>query len=866
MIIKNSIRNKLITSVVCLAIVPIFIIGAILSWQNFIAQKKQMKELQEALTLKLSENLSLFMHEQELKIVSFLKANYLPDFTLEQRSNSLLKFLSSSSDDWHGHVFNDIALLDVSGREVVRHSRIRLFTAADLADRSNAEAFLVPFRTGEIYYGPVYFDEISGSPLMKIAVPVKDIRTLSLTGVIVSEMNLMSMRKLVADTKIGQNGTAFIVDQNGRLVVHPNPSVILKNIYFPIPEKTKIMHGVRGEKAFVTAVSLKLNAKSLFIVTEIPAIEAFQHTYRAMIIIGAVILFTLAGVVTLGFIIIREIIKPIESLASKARAITRGDITQKVQLKKMEELNDLAEAFNTMASRLLGSIKQLENEKNFVRNTIESLTHPFYVIDVQDYSIKLANSAANFGPHPEGKKCYMLTHKSDKPCGGPNHPCTIELIRKTRKPVVFEHIHCMSDAGPRSHEVYGYPIFNENGEVSLIIEYNVDITEKKLLEEQLRQSQKLEAIGSLAGGVAHDFNNILTAILGYSEIVLQKLPQDDSLRPHVDAIHAAGDRASSLTRQLLAFSRKQMMELRVINLNDLLHNMTKMLGRLISEDIEMKLVLRDTAGNIKADPSQIEQIIMNLAVNARDAMPDGGSLIFETDTVVLDEEYCRSHAEVSPGPYILLVVADTGCGFTQEVKEKIFDPFFTTKEKGKGTGLGLSTIYGIMKQLQGHIFVYSELGCGTTFKIYFHEEKKTAAEAVEKSTGKTITMIQEGAETILVVDDEPTIRHMIFDTLQPLGYQVIDASCGKKALEICKTTARNIDLLITDVIMPGMNGRELAEKVKPIRPGMKVLFMSGYTDNVIAHQGVLEHGINFINKPLVPSLLSKKIRKILDKT
>jgi signal transduction histidine kinase len=382
-----------------------------------------------------------------------------------------------------------------------------------------------------------------------------------------------------------------------------------------------------------------------------------------------------------------------------------------------------------------------------------------------------------------------------------------------------------------------------------------------MLEAQLRQTQKMEAVGSLAGGVAHDFNNILTTILGYSELIIQQLPATNRIRNMVEAIYQAGKRATGLTRQLLAFSRKQVMEMKIANLNTIVEDMGKMLGRLIGEDIVMELVTTRSIGNIMADIGQIEQILMNLVVNARDAMPCGGRLIIETDEVSLDEQYVQTHDGLRPGPYALLTVTDTGEGMTGEVRDRVFEPFFTTKEKDRGTGLGLSTVYGIVKQHNGHISIYSQPKKGTTFRIYFPIIKSGPVE--ERSFKQTTTMAR-GTETILVVDDEPSIRGLIFDTMEPLGYKLLEASCGQEAIELFKTTSDKIDLVLSDVIMPGMNGRELIEILRQQRPEIKSVLMSGYSDNIIAKHGVLDPGIVFINKPLLPLSLANTIRAVLD--
>ena len=385
--------------------------------------------------------------------------------------------------------------------------------------------------------------------------------------------------------------------------------------------------------------------------------------------------------------------------------------------------------------------------------------------------------------------------------------------------------------------------------------------ERKKLEEQLRQAQKMEAIGQLTGGIAHDFNNMLTVIIGYSELMLQRLKADDPLRSEVEQVKEAGVRASLLTRQLLAFSRKQVLQPRVLDLNAVLTNMDRMLQRLIGEDIDLVTVPAPGLGRVLADPGQIEQVIMNLAVNARDAMPQGGKLTIETANVELDEAYARQHGPVQPGPYVMLAVSDTGCGMDAETQARIFEPFFTTKEVGKGTGLGLSTVYGIVKQSSGDIWVYSEPGRGTTFKIYL-PWVEGAVDTVEPGVAPARDV--RGSETILLVEDDVGIRRLVRQVLAERGYWVLEAIHGTHAIQISEQNTVPIHLLATDLVMPGMSGRELAEHLKPSRPNMKVLFMSGYTDKAIVHHGELDPGTAYLQKPFTPDALARKVREVLD--
>ncbi|MCD4763687.1 MAG: response regulator, partial [Desulfobacterales bacterium] len=378
-----------------------------------------------------------------------------------------------------------------------------------------------------------------------------------------------------------------------------------------------------------------------------------------------------------------------------------------------------------------------------------------------------------------------------------------------------------------------------------------DITEHKKLEAQLAQSRKMEAIGTLAGGIAHDFNNILTTIIGNAELALMDVIKDESLRNGIKEIKKAGKRAASLTRQLLAFSRKQIVQPELLDINELLTDIEKMLCRLIGEDVELLTIPEPALWQVEIDPGQIEQVIINLAVNARDAMLQGGKLTIETDNADLNENYFREHGveRKKSGHYVVMTVSDTGSGMDKKTQEHIFEPFFTTKEVGKGTGLGLSTIYGIVKQNNGFIWVYSEPGQGTTFKVYLPEVKK---DADPKKKEQTPVDDPGGSETVLIVEDNDLLRNFAQKTLQSYGYRILVAENGEDALMVCKEHDGQIDLMITDVIMPKMGGREAAKRLQPLYPQMKVIYMSGYTDNAIVHHGVLEPGLNFLEKPFTP--------------
>jgi two-component system cell cycle sensor histidine kinase/response regulator CckA len=388
-----------------------------------------------------------------------------------------------------------------------------------------------------------------------------------------------------------------------------------------------------------------------------------------------------------------------------------------------------------------------------------------------------------------------------------------------------------------------------------------DVTARRQLEDQLRQAQKMEAVGQLAGGIAHDFNNLLTAILGSTQLLLHAMPPEDGRREDVEEIKNAGIRAAELTRQLLAFSRRQVLAPKVLDLNATVSNMDKMLRRLIGEHIELRAALAPDLGPVSADPSQLEQVLLNLAVNARDAMPRGGRLTIETGNVFLTEEYSERHHRVPPGHYVRLIVSDTGVGMDEATQKHLFEPFFTTKEVGKGTGLGLATVYGIVKQSGGYIWVYSEPGHGTTVKVYL---PRVAGETEPLPAAAQSPELRRGTETVLLVEDALPVRALARKSLQSFGYTVLDAGDGPAALELSARHAGGIDILVTDVVMPGMSGRELAERLAPTRPGMRVLYTSGYTDDAMVHQGVLHSGVAFLQKPFVPETLARKVRDVLD--
>ena len=436
-------------------------------------------------------------------------------------------------------------------------------------------------------------------------------------------------------------------------------------------------------------------------------------------------------------------------------------------------------------------------------------------------------------------------------------------IAAHRRAVAGEPVTFHVDWKGGSYACHVEPFHDGKGQVLGAICMSLDVTERKELEEQLRHSQKMEAVGRLAGGIAHDFNNLLMVIQGYADLLAERLPAGDSLHRNAEQIQTAAQRASSLTRQLLAFSRKQMLAPSVISIQSVVNDMEKILQRLIGEDVQLETHSAADLWLVKADRSQIEQVIMNLAVNARDAMPNGGRLMIETANVELDASFSQHAVVMTPGKYVMLAVTDNGCGMDAQTQAHLFEPFFTTKEKGKGTGLGLATVYGIVKQSGGYIWVYSELGRGTTFKVYLPRIEQGLAKAKNSDDGAGTKSGRRGSETVLLVEDEEGVRQLTREYLETYGYTVIQAADGHAALELARVHHGPIHLLVTDIVMPGISGRELADRAVKIRPELKVLYMSGYTDQAVVQHGMLESGSVLLQKPFTMGALAAKLREIL---
>jgi len=707
-------------------------------------------------------------------------------------------------------------------------------------------------------------------PVIMITAPVFD-RQGKVIAILAGSIDLMGPNILskLAEKKIGKTGYLYLLSADRIMIMHPDKSRIFKKV----PEGSnslydRALRGFEGTDANLSNTGVpmltsfkRLRLKGWLLAANYPQSEAYAPlTNAAKILLGGMLAITLTAFAVIRYFSL-HLTKPLLALTEHVAGLEdkKGE-ARLFRTTAQDETGTLAQAFNTMLAKLDRQQEDLRRSEELYRTVTEFSTDFIFWRAPDRKMIFVSSNCKTFTGYaeeefladpglldalflPEDRKGWdNHVHPTDK--AGMVLPLELRISTKAGQ------VRWVSHVCTEIHDETGR-LLGLRGSLADITPLKQAALEQEELKGQLAQAQKMESIGVLAGGVAHDFNNILSIILGYSELLLLEMAEDTPARAKVQTINEAGQRAATLTRQLLAFSRKQAIQLAPCSLNQLIRDLAKMLGRMIGEDISLEI--RATAENdtVLIDPGQMEQVLLNMAVNARDAMPRGGSLIMETENRELDEEYAKVHNGVRPGKHVVLSVSDTGQGMAKDIQAKIFDPFFTTKERGRGTGLGLAMVYGIIKQLGGHIFVYSEPARGTTFKIFL----PVVQSKVEKVPLSSPLCLPRGNETILVVDDEPSIRTLVTAILQPLGYTMLEAGDGAEALQISDSRAGRIDILLTDVIMPGMNGRELAAMITAKRPETRIIYMSGYTDNAIAQHGVLDPKIVLIEKPITADKL-----------
>jgi PAS domain S-box-containing protein len=700
------------------------------------------------------------------------------------------------------------------------------------------------------------------------------------------DVSIDHLDRLISRIRIQKTGYAYLVSKKGVFLSYPDKSFIGKKTLTQVAQETgdASLPGIlknlgQGKEGYVDTKDPVTGTRIAIFYTPIPSCqwgmvivlkkrEILSDTFQmaqVMVVIGLLAIALITVIVTK---MAGSLVQPLVVLAGNADEIASGNLD--IHLPEPGgEIGLLSRAFNNMAEQLRRKFSELQDSEARFRSLFKLAPLPMAnsssdgrIVDVNDQLIQVIGysiddipdiehwwSAAY--PDPEYRKEVMAQWEAD-----------LTHAMKTKSEVVPREYRITCKDGTVKTMVIGATLIGENMIVSFF-----DITERKKaeierekLQEKLLQSQKLEAVGVLAGGVAHDFNNMLGAIIGYVELTLKDIDAQSPVHHNLGCILDTAQRSAILTRQLLAFARKQTVALEVIDLNQAVENILSLLHRLIGENIHLSWIPSKTPCVVKMDPSQIDQILTNLCVNARDAINDVGKITIETEKVYFDEADCRIHSDFKPGSYILLAVSDTGCGMTREAMKHIFEPFFTTKGLGQGTGLGLSTVYGIIKQNDGFINIYSEPGEGTTFKLYFRHHDAVVTLAKKQ---KTTDLPVNNGETILMIEDDPTLLTMGEMMLKRIGYKVIRANSPFEAIRIVQESKDDIHLFITDVIMPEMNGKDLATRLQEIRPGICHLFMSGYTSNVIAHHGVLDEGVNFIQKPFSMKDLAVKIHEVL---
>ncbi|MBN2401207.1 MAG: PAS domain S-box protein [Spirochaetes bacterium] len=749
-------------------------------------------------------------------------------------------------------------------------------------------------KTGD-WISHVYIDQVTSEPLVILAVPVRNIFR-DYTGFLAAELNLKFMWDIVDRLIVGTKGKTYVVNSKGNLIAFGDTARVLrvenvanlKPVMNFVNSKTIAEHssdvefykGIMGD--IVVGTYSPLLKPNWALVVEAPWNEAYREVIG--IILLSIMLFLvfslLAGV--LGTYIARRLAAPLVRLTKSAALIASGSAGERVQETGPMEVAGLAAAFNSMMYQLRQSYHNLKEQlaetmknrealaesEERLRSIIDNASEIIYTLSSEGVLTFVSPTWTRLLGHQlsevEGRHFSYFVHPEDIPAcesfmkkvlqAGTSQQGTDYRVR---------HM----DGTWRWHSSIGSLLAESKSGSYSFIGLAQDITwkkqaedEKAKLEEQLHQAQKMESIGRLAGGVAHDFNNMLSVILGYAELIKLDNPSDDLLTAKIIEIEKAAGHARDITRQLLAFSRKQIISPVSLNINDLIMENHKMLARLIGEDIELRFCPAEYIWNVRLDPSQLNQVIYNLAVNARDAMPSGGKLTIETANSTIDDTYSREHLGFMPGNYVLLTISDNGIGMDRETQSHLFEPFFTTKETGKGTGLGLATVYGIIKQNGGFINVYSEPGKGTVFHIYFIRD----TEGSETVTKAPENPMPSGGETLMLVEDDEMMRSMTALSLERIGYKVLLPETPMEALSICEKGNTPFVLLITDVIMPGMNGIELRDRIIEMRPGVKVLFMSGYTANTIVHHGVLQKDVHFIQKPFNLSELARKVREAIE--
>ncbi|MBX5491711.1 MAG: PAS domain S-box protein [Chloroflexi bacterium] len=710
---------------------------------------------------------------------------------------------------------------------------------------------------------PALVGLLEGEPVILAEAPLPDLGGVLLVGRRIAPPELAVRRE--------RTGVDVLLLQADRVLAPPDvePTVLeLARATLPLPNGVERL---RTELARhdLRPIELVL-APDTALIALVPMAEVERVVReRGLVLLAGLVMLALSLLVARG-LFIRDIARPVQAMAKVSRDLVQGRYDSRVPHSPVHELHQVGVALNHLAEQLAVEIAERRQSEAQFRAAFEHAAVGMALLALDGRWLRVNPALCELLARPAATLLTTtnaaLTHPDDLAAERPllaellaGHRRAYQLEKRYRRPDGSEVWVLASASVVRDSEERPLYLIGQFQDITGRKEAEATLRER---EEQLRHAAKMEAIGRLAGGVAHDFNNLLTVIHGFGELLQAELEPDDPHRSHVVEILQASERAAALTHQLLAFSRRQMLQPEVLDLNDVVLEMDQMLRRVLGEDITLTTVRRAGLGHVRADRRQLEQVLLNLAINARDAMPQGGKLTIETANVELDAEYVQRHITVSPGSYVMLAVSDTGCGMDAETQAHIFEPFFTTKEPGKGTGLGLAMVYGIVKQSGGYIWVYSEVGRGTTFKIYLPRVQAVAAATPRQPMVRPLP--PQGRETILLVEDEPQVRTLARIVLEGCGYTVLAASCGAEATRLATEHCGPIHLLLTDVVMPGMSGRELARTLAAHGQPVRVLYMSGYTNDAIVQHGVLDDEFTLLQKPFTPDALAWAVRRALD--
>jgi len=857
----SSLRRILFANFLLIAVLPLVFFGifSILLISSNIREEVNNKN--QLLAKSMAREVNLFL-EQALGILAHLGDS---EEELHLQHEDAQTHLESVINCYL--IFEMIQILDRSSGKVIR---VAPFNPDYIDyDMSTQDYYIDALEKGGYYFSPSFISVSTGFPTITISLPFGQ-------RVIVGFLSLAGLNRITDNIVIGSGGYATITDSQGTAIAHPNRKLIDERLNLQSNAIVKkALAGVQGtfqsrdrskdqtdELVSVALVPLT----SWPVIVSQPVTEAYVLIYRIPLFLGLGIILAVVLVVFFALGTRQKILKPLNTLITYIGKLAGGEYTLQLPQKSYREADELAQGFRQMSLAIRRREKALRKSEQRYRFLVQNANSIIIRWNTKG-NFTFINEYARtfFGFNKKELIGHPLTATIIPPIesGGRDlKKMTSDLIADPEKFAVNENENITKNGVRKWLQWSNRPIYNESGEITEILSIGTDITERKKLEEQLRQAQKMEAVGCLAGGIAHDFNNLLTAINGYAELILLSLDEKDPIRADLAEIKKAGSRAAMLTEQLLAFSRRKILKTGVLNLNNLIADLENMLRRIIGENIELKTVLDENLKSVNGDPGSIEQVIMNLAVNGRDAMADGGKLLIETSTVFLDSRYAREHSGVEPGFYTCLAVTDNGRGIDPEILPNIFEPFFTTKEINKGTGLGLSTVYGIVKQSGGSITVYSEPYQGTTFKIYLPQVRE---EAEQNKAAAIQPDDYSGSETILLVEDEELVRNFALSILEKYGYRVLAAPSGEAALKLCQEEGHSPAMVFTDVVMPGISGAQLTGKLTALYPRIKVLYASGYTENAIVHHGVLDEGIDFIQKPYGAEELLVKIREIFER-